>query len=55
MALETNDSGKISSDMPWAAWTFPAMSMVTNIHMKANPNASTRAKAASASMLKPWG
>ena len=55
LALDTNDSGKTSSDMPWAAWALPATRpSQTNIHMKANPNTTHRPNAASASATVPW-
>ena len=56
MALDTNDSGKISSDMPCAACTFPATRpSQTKTHMKAKPNTRVRPKAASASITVPLG
>jgi hypothetical protein len=56
IALDTNDSGKISSDIPWAACTFPATRpSQTNTHMKANPNTRVRPNAATASTIVPSG
>lgn len=54
MALDTNDTGKTSSDMPGAARTLPAIRPIhTNTHMKAKPNSVHGPKAARASSTPP--